>query len=323
MPAYRFSGRRYRRYRKYRRFYRRYRRGYGRRYVNASSRSSIRMKTQVNTSYNVTAGYGVDCTGAVPSYWSPFEGTISGASAANSQLYRTYCSLYEECKLVGMKLTLSITSAVGGTDVPSVQIYTSWDRKRGYGEPAMTLDEIKESANSTVATALNNNIAKITRSIYASDLMEKATWIDSTLDATNTNRNQAWATAGLNPNMFCPQFAFFLCCPSLGQTKSIGVSISIVYYFAFRNPRFGGSASSSKFVDTGIRAGYSIGDADDDEGNMDDGAAAAAALPDDDAGDLAAPAPMSRRARSNASADLQAAAAPSARRVRVVAPPKN
>lgn len=327
MPAYRFSGRRYRRYRKYRRFYRRFRRGYGRRYVNASSRSSVRMKTQVNSTYTVTAGHGEACTGAGISYWDPLGGTTVGTNAANSELFRTYCTLYEECKMIGMKLTLSITSAVGGTDIPSVQIYTCWDRKHGYGEAAPTVDIVKKSATSTVATALNNNIAKITRSVYASDLMEKATWFDSTLDENNAYRTKAWVTAGENPNMFCPQFAFFLNCPSKGVTSSIGVAVSVVYYFAFRKPRFGGSASSSKLVDSGVRAGYEIGDADDDLGNID---AAVAALPDDDAGDMdddgaaaPAPAPISRRARSNASSDLQAAAAPSARRVRVVAPPKN
>lgn len=281
------------------------------------------MKTCVNSTFTLTAGYGANNTGAGVGYWEPLAGTGLATNAANSELFRTYCSLYEECKMIGMRITLSITSAVGGTDVPSVQIYTCWDRKHGYGEDLPTVDHIKQSATSTVATALNNNIAKITRSIYASDLMEKATWFDCTLDAANNYRTKAWVTAGTNPNMFCPQFCFFLNCPSKGVTSSIGLAASIVYYFAFRNPRFGGSSGSAKLVDSGVRAGYEIGDADDDLGNID---AAVAALPDADGdmddGAAAAPAPVasSRRARSNASSDLQAAAAPSSRRVRVVSP---
>lgn len=224
-------------------------------------------------------------------------------------MYRTYCSLYEEVKVIGCKVAMSVVSAIGGSDIPSLQIYTAWDRKHGYSEPYFTVSDIKNASTSSVATALNNNVAKLSRSLYASDLMEKATWFDATLDSTNANRNEAWVAAALNPNMFCPAFFFFLNCPSLGAAKSVSVSMSVTYYFAFRNPRYGGG-SSAKLIDLGPRAV----DPDDDAGDMDDeGGDLAAAATDD----MDAPAPLSRRARSNASADLQEAAAPSVRRVRI------
>lgn len=313
----RFGSRYARRYRRYKRFYRAfggYRRyGYSRKYVNASSKSSVRMKTNVTSSFQATAGYGNDATGAVVYYIQPLEGTTDPLSAANSALYRTYCTLYEEAKIIGTKVNMSVVSAVGGSDVPSVQIYSCWDRKHANGEANPTAAQIKDSATSTVATALNNNVAKLTRSVYASDLMEKATWFDSTLISTTANRNQAWQSAGQNPNMFCPSFEYFLNCPTLGATKAVDISLSVTYYFAFRNPRFGGSASSAKVVDLGARA-FTL--PDEDDGDM-DGPAAAPPLPDDEEGDMDAPAPLSRRARSNASADLQEAAAPSTRRVRI------
>lgn len=279
-----YFGRRYKRYRKYRRFYRRFRRrgyGYARKYVNSSSRSNIRMKTAVNSSFNVTAGHGDNGAGAGVTFVDPLAATTANSMcAASSDLYKTYCSLYEECKMIGARISLSIVSAVGGSDIPSVQIYTSWDRKHGYLEAAPTVDDIKKSATSNVATALNNNVAKLTRSCYASDLMEKATWFDSTLESANGNRNAAWVAAGSNPNMFCPSFAFFLNCPSLGATKTVAVSISIVYYFAFRNPRYGGS-SQAKLIDLGART------VDDDDGDMsDDGDLPPADLGPDDDGDV-------------------------------------
>lgn len=315
----RYGSRYARRYRRYKRFYRAFggygrRYGYSRKYVNATSRSSVRMKTNVTSSFTATAGYGNDNTGAQVYYFQPVAGSNDSMSAANSALYRTYCSLYEEVKVIGVKVNMSVVSAIGGGDIPSLQIYSCWDRKFGYGEAAPTAAQIKSSATSNVATALNNNVAKLTRSCYASDLIEKATWFDATLDGTNNNRNTAWVTAGQNPNMFCPSFEYFLNCPTLGATKSVDLSLSITYYFAFRNPRFGGSAGSAKLVDLG---GRSVSFPDDDEGDMD--GPAAAVLPDDE-GDMdesAAPAPLSRRARSNASADLQEAAAPSVRRVRI------
>lgn len=260
-----FSRRRYGRYRRYRRFYRAWKRGrYSRKYVNSSSRSSVRMKTTVTSTYNATAGYGVNGTGAVVSYFQPLNGTMDANAAANSPLYRTYCTLYEECKMIGCKINLAVVSAVGGSDIPSLQIYTAWDRKHGYTEPEYTVSDIKNASTSNVATALNNNVAKLSRSCYASDLMEKATWFDATLDSTNSYRNLAWTAAALNPNMFCPAFFYFLNCPSLGATKSVSISLSITYYFAFRNPRFGGGGSA-KLTDMGERIAPDMDDDDDDD----------------------------------------------------------
>lgn len=245
MPAYRFGGRRYRRYRKYRRFYRRYfRRGYSRRYVNSSSRSSVRMKTSVTSLIQCTAGYGNNATDAVVYRISPLLGTNAVLSAAHSPLFRTYCNLYEEMKLVGCKVSLSVVSAVGSADLPSLQIYTAWDRKYGYGEAVPTVDQLKNSSSYNVATALNNNVAKLTRSCYAGDLIEKATWFDSTLDTSaNGYTNLAWKAAAANPNMFHPSFAFTLVSPSRPSSASVDVSISITYYCAFRNPRYGGTGN--------------------------------------------------------------------------------
>lgn len=96
--------------------------------------------------------------------------------------------------------------------------------------------------------------------------MEKATWFDASLDSANGYRNIAWYTAGLNPTMFHPSFAMFMNCPSKSAVTSVSVSLSITYYFAFRNPRFGGTGTSSKVVDLGSRP---LPDLDDDAGDMD------------------------------------------------------
>lgn len=254
--------RRYRRYRP-RRYVRRWFRRRFRRYVNGSSRSTVRMKTAVTSTFNATAGYGTDADDAVVVYFQPLNGSNDALSAANSPLYRTYCSLYEECKMIGCKIDLAIVSAVGGADIPSLQIYTAWDRKHGYGEAALTADQIKNASTYNVATALNNNVAKLTRSCYASDLIEKATWFDASLDSGNNNRSTAWTAAGQNPNMFCPSFFCFLNCPSLGSAKSVSVSISVTYYFSFRNPRFGGGANA-KLTDLGERVVSTMDNNDDD-----------------------------------------------------------
>lgn len=238
----RYGVRRYGRYgRRYGRYRRYYRRSYARKYVNATSKSGLRIKCNQTYSTSATVGYGDAAADAAVHKVVPLDGTNQFAVTLNP-LFQAYAALYEETRLIGMKVVLSVTSAVGGNDTPSLQIYTAFDRRYGKGEASFTSAEIKASASSTVATALNNNVAKITRSVYASDLIEKAQWVDSALRADNSL--VAWVTANQNPNFFCPALFFFFNSPSLGATHSISYSASVTYYVAFRNPRYGGSSSS-------------------------------------------------------------------------------
>lgn len=262
----RYYRRRYPRRYYRRRYPRRYRR-YARKYVNASSRSSLRIKTNITKSFTKTSGYG-STLGAVASI-SPFSG---GEDAlAGSPLYNNYCNLYEECKLIGMKIAVAVITPVGATNLPSLQIYTCFDRRHGYGEPHPTADEIRNMASMTCATALNNNVAKLTRSIYASDLLEKAQWVDTDPVSSANLANQAWVTAGRNPNFFCPSFHMCFGSPSLTQDNQANVnfSLSITYYVAFRNPKFGGSASAKDLPTKQVTMATSDDvDFDDDIGDM-------------------------------------------------------
>lgn len=294
----RYYRRRYRRYRP-RRYVRRYFRRRFRRFVNGSSRSTVRMKTAVEGNFTVTSGAN-GAVGAAPAQVIAYTQSIAGSkmSVLNSPLYRTYCNLYDQVKCLGMKVSVSIVDAIGGSDLPSVQIYTSWDRqKMGQGDPAPTGPEMKNASTYSVATALNNNVAKITRSLYASDLMEKAVWHDCTL-----NHHEAGADPSVDPEywadvvyanghsipFFSPAFYMAIATPTLAAAKTVSVACSVVYYFAFRNPKFGASASAGTRQDLGARSLPSL---PDDDGDMDDApaaAAAAASFPDDD-GDLDGP----------------------------------
>ena len=272
MPAYRRGYRR--RYRFGRRYRRRlYRRSYARRYVNASSRSSIRCKCVVTGSGTLKSGYGDTLSSSV----FKIEPLLAQAAATNpvpvvsSPLFQAYQNLYEEMKLIGMKVQISVTDQIGGSTLPSLQIYTAWDRRKGYGEAAYTPSEVKNSASSNVATALNNNVAKLSRSIYASDLIEKAQWFDSSAagdvpGATCT----AYISANTNPNFFSPAFYMVFGSPSLAQgseVASVHFSVSVTYYVAFRNPRFGGSSSSK---DLPARSATVALPDNDDDFDMDD-----------------------------------------------------
>lgn len=311
MPYYRRGYRR--RYRLGRRYRRRlYRRSYARRYVNASSRSSIRCKCVVTGQSTLHSGYGSTLGSDVFAILPFTEPSLTTAALTSSPLFGAYVNLYEEMKLIGMKVQVSVTDQIGGATLPSLQIYTAWDRRHGYGEPNLTPTQIKESASNNIATALNNNVAKLTRSIYASDLIEKAQWIDSTLSGSLDVRS--WYTAGVNPNMFCPSLFMCFASPSLSQASevaSVHFSVSVTYYVAFRNPRFGGSGSTRELP------AKSVTFADEPDDDMDDGVQADLARldeyrynPDADepagaaqaaAASLNDPAPLGRRQRSTAS----------------------
>lgn len=300
-------GRRYRR-----RFYRR---SYARRFVNGSSRSSIRCKCVVTGSGSLKSGYGDTLGNVYKIYPLQAFSNVGGNTVpvVSSPLFQAYQNLYEEMKVIGMKVQVCVTDQIGGATLPSLQIYTAWDRRHGYGEPDYNAAAVKNSASNNVATALNNNVAKLSRSIYASDLIEKAQWMDSSNDAGGAGSNiQAYYTADRNPNFFSP--AFFMCfgSPSLSQASevaSVHFSVSVTYYVAFRNPRYGGSSSSKDLPARSV----TFAD-DDDDGRMDDALVADLARldeyryePDVPAGAAAAaaadadPAPLERRQRSAAS----------------------
>lgn len=250
MPIYRRGYRR--RFRRYRRYGRRYRRRYARRYVNGSSRSSIRCKCVVTGQSTLHSGYG-DTLGTDVFRISPFatSGLSNPVPVVSSPLFQAYQNLYEEMKIIGMKVQISVTDQVGGATLPSLQIYTAWDRRVGYGEAALTPSMIKNASSNNIATALNNNIAKLSRSIYASDLIEKAQWLDSSFADVAGSNIAAWEAAGLNPNFFHPGFYMCFGSPSLSQASevaSVHFSVSVTYYIAFRNPRFGGSSSNRELA---------------------------------------------------------------------------
>ena len=140
------------RYRRYRRFYRR---SYARKYANGSSRSQIRLKVPIT--YNGTLTQAANTQGTTIQAVTPWKTTA--VKAIDSQLYRNYCNLYEEVKSIGMKINVSVASQVGGSDIPSLQILTSFDRRWSSQEAAPSYAEMKVYSTYSVANAVNNSIA--------------------------------------------------------------------------------------------------------------------------------------------------------------------
>lgn len=58
--------------------------------------------------------------------------------------------------------------------------------------------------------------------------------------------------AGANPNFFCPSFQYFFNCPTKAAVTAINYTLSITYYIAFRNPRYGGSSSNRELTSKAV-----------------------------------------------------------------------
>lgn len=317
MPRYyRFSGRRYRRYRRYRRFYRRYR---GRkRAINATSRSRIRVK--IPAQFQVKLKIPEDQHDSNVATISPLacvQSPVSGSAVwrgglLNAPLYTTYSLLYDEMKLEGMKTQIAITSPVGtgAGAYKSLQLYTAFDRKMCYDDMLTahypSVAQLKNYSSYIAATALNNNIAKVTRSIYGSDLFEKASFADAspvTLNSVKISTGSSDATYDvltLAGNRMVPLAAgnqMTITGPAFNPLMYIGVSapsdtggaggsevlllIDIMYYVTFRNPKFGAAAGNAKIAYE-ERSAYSM---DADDGDMDEDAPVLVAAPAADAND--------------------------------------
>nr|WCR62270.1 MAG: replication associated protein [ssDNA virus sp.] len=323
---YRRRGRFYRIGRRWRRRYYRRRGKSAPKYVNGGTRSAIRMKTSLNTTYavNLTAADPV----SVPiKYVALTTGAAGGVALVSSPLFRQYANLYDEMKVIGMKVDIAVTTPVGTAGLPSVELHTAWDRKSYYGEPNPTAADLQAASTHSVATALNNNVAKISRSLFASDLIEKALMFQSPKPTGAGPWNiSAWGNAQANFMAFSPGFIWYVSVPNLGADVTINFTVNVTYWVGFRSPRYGGGANRALVEDLGpVRRGHDDGDVDDG-GDMDqgdvfddfvaaaaDGAAAASADAPGDV-DISAPAPVSRRQLSAASAAAHAAQAPSSRR---------
>lgn len=296
--------RRYNRYRRYRRWYKRK----YRRFANGSSRSRVRIKipVQFNVALTVPAGASASNVLTVCPFFNngtATAGTLSEVAVrgglVSSQLFINYGNLYDSFKVDGMKVAVSITSPVGAGQgaFPSLSVYTAWDRKFERADFTSaaeypTVAKMRASSSFLASTAVNNSITKLKRSCYASDLFEKASFIDcnasnlvgqtiagiagETLTAFTTSTNAPIVVAA---PAFSPGFMFGVDTGSsidAANARPVTLIVEVMYYVTFRNPKFGGAASAAK-IDA-IERSIPLDDGDfDDDGDLDGGPPAASA----------------------------------------------
>lgn len=240
----------YRRYRRYRRSYARgWKRARGTSRI-ASSRSRISVRVPWTQSVTLTWS-GASTTTPVVSI-QPFRVQSAAAAGGNvtiggiqSDTFRAYSQLFDEVKCDGIKATFSVTTPIGaGAALPAAAIISAVDRRLGYNEGDVgnlpTTDQLGTYSSVSVRNSITNSVAKVTRSIWASDLIERTQFIDSTINAAN-NALSSFVAAGWNPNMFCPGIMLGvggLPAPGAGVSANVQIYINAYFYYTFRNPKY-------------------------------------------------------------------------------------
>ena len=298
MPTYvyRYPRRRYgRRYSRYRRYgaYSRYRRRRSGTSSTASSRGRLRVRVPVQQLVTLTVpAQSIDSNvlTASPFYHATNVAPRAVAGAVAQNLYTAYVGLYDQVKCDGVVSNLSVVTPIGGAGaLNAIQVIMAYDRMGNQTEllsEAITTAQLFNFSSSVARSAINNSVAKMSRSCWASDIQERTVFHDSTLAATQTTRyDRDYSSNSNKVGYFAPltMIGVRLAAAAPESDTTVQVLIEQTYYFTFRQPKYGGDPSSTASlrsipVMNLRRDARSLDRSDDmdDAGGLDDEAAQAA-----------------------------------------------
>lgn len=190
---------------------------------------------------------------------SPFWYNPSGANPEymlcpliQSQLYRTYCQLYDEVKIDWVSYEISILDPIGSGagNYAAMRMWTAVDRRVTRGDlvdanEQPSAPQIRNMSSAQGTMFVNNSRAVVRRYLAASDLGERITYHDCSFSSSAVGSplqfyDNAWYAGASNITFFCPGLWFFLECVSTQAAQhSCNVSVKCKYGVTFRNAKFG------------------------------------------------------------------------------------
>lgn len=192
---------------------------------------------------------------------------VCWANIISHPLYLVYSQLYDEVRIVGLKLCVSVMGYPSGVTSGGVKIVSCCDR-RGNRDDVTALPntaQLLNSADSLATEYTSLERAKQYRSFYARDLIERCSFYDASFTSWTVSSgahspytytaNTAWRNNGSSG--FCPMVVYrilFANAPTTAQ--SCAISIKAQWSLEFRNPKWN-DVSVSKFGDMKAEA---IGD---------------------------------------------------------------
>ena len=260
MPTYvyRYPRRRYaRRYSRYRRYgaYYRYRRRRSGTSSTASSRGRIRVRVPVQQLVTLTVPAQSIDSNVLTS--SPYiHGGVAApravAGAVAQRLYNAYVGLYDQVKCDGVVSNLSVVTPIGGAGgLNAIQVVMAYDRcgtQNEVSNQGITTSQLFSFSSSVARSAINNSVAKMSRSCWASDIQERTVFHDcnvSTSSATSYDRD--FSSNAAKVGYFAPllMVGVRLAAAAPEAPVSVQVLLEQTYYFTFRQPKYGGDPSAT------------------------------------------------------------------------------
>ena len=248
---------------RYRRRYVGYRRRYRRARVGGSltSRSRLRVRVPVQKVVTLTIPANSTDSNVATScpYWESTSATPTGVcSAVATPLYQAYTKLFDQVKCDGVITKVAVvTPVVGSAAVSALQLLIAYDRQGTIQElentgapPPLTVASLFNMSSVQIRSAINNSVAKTARSCWASDLQERTVFHDCSYGANADDSvfyDLDYNADRVAAHYFVPLTMIGVRNAAAAATSAITIQILIeqVYYFTFRNPKFGASTVPS------------------------------------------------------------------------------
>ncbi|AXQ03921.1 putative capsid protein [Hudisavirus sp.] len=249
---------------RYRRRYSGYRRRYYRRRTSAggslSSRSRLRIR--VPAQRVVTLTIPAQSTDSEVATANPFFEQLNDrpqcvCSAVGMPLYQAYTGLFDQVKCDGVVTKVAVVSPIGGgagAALQALQLLIAYDRQGTINEtinsPAsVTVSSLYNMSSVQIRSAINNSVAKTARSCWASDIQERTVFHDCTIAVTQDKKviyDQDYNSDRQVAAYFVPLTYIGIRNAAAAAESSTSVQILIeqVYYFTFRNPKFGAAPAT-------------------------------------------------------------------------------
>ena len=230
----------------------------------ASSRGRIRVRVPVQQVVSLTfPANSIDSNvlTSSPFYRDSSTAPLAVAAAVNMPLYAAYANLYDQVKCDGVVTTLSVVSPIGSGAgaLSALQVIVAYDRQGTKNEvtnasdlpSAITVGQLFSYSSAVAKSAINNSVAKMTRSCWASDLQERTMFHDCSIfvstGGTRVYDHDFYSNAA-KVGYFAPLTMIGLRLPAVAPQDGVSVQLLLeqTYYFTFRNPKFGGDPSASR-----------------------------------------------------------------------------
>lgn len=176
-----------------------------------------------------------------------------------SDLFRAYAALFDEVKFDGMKVKAAVIDTIGaGGNFTGVTVASVIERLCQKEDVPPNSTNMNQWSSYSFRNVINNSVAKISRSVWATDLSERIQFVDTELAATGQgtpvaapgNCLRAWRDGSVGSSWFKPAI-YLTATPATAAAnpRTITMFVEVVGYFTFRCPKYSTSGSSKQAED--------------------------------------------------------------------------